>query len=196
MPAAQPRQRADADVLGDRPEREDAVRLAVARDQRHRRVTSMPGLRRPAASKTASSRSVWPCPDEPGEADDLALVGDQLRTVELPSRSRADAPRARFVRVGERSARPLARLSRAAHHRDQRVAVECADGSAAATLPSRITTTRSACLEHLAEQVRDQDAALAGGHEAPHEGEQLARRVRVERRRRLVEDDQVAAAPG
>jgi len=46
-------------------------------------------------------------------------------------------------------------------------------------------------LEHLAEQVRDQDAALAGGDEAPHVGEELAGRVDVQRRRRLVEHDQI-----
>ena len=44
--------------------------------------------------------------------------------------------------------------------------------------------------EHLVEEVRDQDAAQARVDAAPDEGEELARGMRVERRGRLVEDDE------
>ena len=44
--------------------------------------------------------------------------------------------------------------------------------------------------------MRDQDAAAARGDEAAHEGEQLAGRMRIERRGRLVEDDQVQRLAG
>ena len=51
-------------------------------------------------------------------------------------------------------------------------------------------------VEHLAEQMRDQDGADAAGIGAAHEGQQLAGRVGIERGGRLVQDDQVQRLVG
>jgi hypothetical protein len=44
--------------------------------------------------------------------------------------------------------------------------------------------------EDLAQQMRDEDAAAAGGNEAAHESEQLPGHMGVERRGRFVQNDQ------
>ncbi len=196
--AAQPRQRADADVLGDRPLRENAVRLPVAGDERHRRghLDAGPGARS-AAPKIASSRSVWPCPASPARP----MISPARATSSLPSvlprGTGADPQRTRRRPAGRRSRRrSLSRASAPPIAATSLSRSKAWRASAATTLPSRITTMRSALLQHLAEQMRDQDAAAAAGDEAAHEGQQLAGRVRIERGGRLVEDDQSSGSCG
>ena len=92
-PRPQRRDRADADVLGDRPERKDPVGLAVAGDERDR-CGHLDARRAPAgAVEDAEEQLRLAVTGEPGEADDLALMGDELGTVALARGPGADADR-------------------------------------------------------------------------------------------------------
>ena len=80
--------RADGDVPADRPEREDAVGLAVAGDQRdglfHRGVAAS-SLRRIEEPQQHLGLAL---PGEAGKADDLAPIGGELAPVLLDGRAR------------------------------------------------------------------------------------------------------------
>ena len=198
QPAAQPRQRADADVLAR------STRAGRCRRSGGRRRPAPPArsprcrrCARDAAAKIASSSSVWPWPASPARP----MISPAWATSSAPSFWRAGRARtaqrrclaARRRRLAPRpsGALPPPPIAATSLSRSKALAA-----SAATTLPSRITTMRSALLEDLAQQMRDQDAAVAAGDEAAHEGQQLAGRVRVERRCRLVEDDQIERVLG
>ncbi len=188
-------QRADADVLGDRPVREDAVRLPVAGDQRHRRGhLDRRRWRRAAASKIASSRSVWPWPARPARPMISPSRATSSRAVVLPRRPRPDPQRrvagATAAAAGRglacASAPPIAATSRVAveGRRPRRPRRPCRRASRRCGRRSpapRRAGARSGC------------SSSPAADEAPHEGQQLARRMGVERRGRLVEDDELAA---
>ena len=136
-------ERADADVLGDRPLRKHAVGLPIACHQRDRRVDLGAARRRPAASKTASSKSVCPWPARPAgrrsrpPCDEFAAVALSARDGCAPSPE--PPPRASAAPASAAGARtstpPIAPIRRA--RSKERVA------SATTTLPSRMTTMRS-----------------------------------------------------
>ena len=83
---AQAGDRADADILGDRPQRKDAVRLAVAGNQRHRRGNlDAAACARVAASNICKKQPRLAMSGQAGQADDLALMRDEFGTVGLPA---------------------------------------------------------------------------------------------------------------
>ena len=119
---AQRAQRADGDVLADRPEREDAVGLAVAGDEGDGR---RPPRRLVASAKDLQQHLGLAMAGKAGEADDLALAGDELRARRPCLRPGADDGIGR--RAGERVRRRRAcAAGLAAHGGDQRVAGEVA----------------------------------------------------------------------
>ena len=194
---AQPRQlaqRADGDVPGDRPEREDAVGLPVAGHQRGAAVDLDALAPRAGGIEDAQQHLA------------LALAAPARRA----PRSRPDRPPApgRRLRPGcaaghgcsrvaiARRRRSLRRLGDVAHGGHERVARE---------LAGRSRRDDQAVAHHhdpvgggqdLAQEMRDQDAGAAAGHEAAHEGEQLVGHDRVQGRGRLVEDHQPAGHVG
>ena len=161
--AAQHRaQRADGDVLADRPEREDAVGLAVAGDQRDRLVDrGVAALRCAPRRRARSSISRLAMAGEPGKADDLAVdsaVSSRPSVCAGRARARTGVRRrSRFERARRaRAAASLATLPIAATSESR---VKSRGRALGDTLPSRITTMRSAVDEDFAEEMRDQDAA-------------------------------------
>ena len=153
--------------------------------------------RREAAPKISRMSLRLAMSGEPGQADDLAFMRGELGAVGLRAaawRARAAAarpPARRYWRAPRRLRCSTSPMAATSFCRSKAAALP-----AATTLPSRMTTMRSRIVEHLAEQMRDQDGADAAGDGAAHEGQQLAGRVGVERRGRLVEDDQVQRIVG
>ena len=182
-------ERGDGDVGGDGPEREDAVALPVAGDERDGPATSC----RRARSKTG--------PAARSGRGRRGRRGRRPRRGGRGARREARWPRGRARTTGRR-----------------RVGADGGEVSApprGTTLP--MARTRLAAVEgggrvergdpgvahdgdavgggeDLAEEVRDEDDAAAVGGEAAHVGEELAREHAVERRGGLVEDDE--RAPG
>ena len=121
-------ERADADVLGDRPLRKYAVGLPVAGDQRH--PTGHLVRAAPGGGEGLQQQISLAVAGEAREADDLAFMRDQLLTVALAFRPDANPDR----RVGNRTstargldARPLG--GDPAHRGDQPLAVERRGGN-------------------------------------------------------------------
>ena len=142
-PAGSAPQRADADVLGDRPEREDAVGLPVAGHQRRcRRSPPLPSGAAPHRTAPAASRS------DPGRR---ARPAPRPRPHGPPAPDRPAArplgPDARPAAVVARRQLPVSALLAAsatlpiAATSESRV--NSPAGRDATTRPSRITTTRS-----------------------------------------------------
>ena len=82
-------------------------------------------------------------------------------------------------------------LGDAAHGRDQLVAVEGSRPVAGDDLAVAHDHDAVGILQDLAEQVGDQDAAQALGDRTADMRQELAGRMGVQRRRRLVEDDEM-----
>ena len=187
---AQSRERADADVFRDRPIGKDSVRLAVARNQRHRRAHCDSRLVATRRAEDGEEQVGLTVPGQPGETDDLPFVGDQLHAVVLPRRARADAPGAVFLMRPSLLDDGLRASRHGTHHRDQRVAIEGADGIDGGDLAIAHHHDSIGVLQYFAEQMRNQDAALAARDEVANERQQLACRVGVQGRGRFIEDDQ------
>ena len=75
--------RADADILGDRPLRENAVGLAVAGNQRDRRRHLDAGLAPARRIEDRKQQIGLAVPGKSGKADDLAFMRDQFLAVAL-----------------------------------------------------------------------------------------------------------------
>ena len=92
MPFAQAGERADADILGDRPQRENAVRLAVAGDERDRCGHLDAGRQAwSMRDRYRSSRLVWPWPERPARP----MISPSWATSSAPSCWRAGRARIR-----------------------------------------------------------------------------------------------------
>ena len=113
---------------------------------------------------------------EPGEADDLAAIGDELAPVALAARrgrGRTGAPLAR--RSSSRAAAARGAVATLPMAATSAVAVESRGRVASATtLPSRITTMRSAVARISPRRCEIRMHAAAAGDEAADEGEELA----------------------
>ena len=183
--------RSDGDVLGDRPERKDAVRLAVARDERDGlldgRVAALAlrGVEEPAEHLGLALAG------QSGEPDDFAAIGGELAAVGLRGRTRARARRAGLpLRADSGSRFGGGALDDASHRRDQRVAIEPGGRALGHDLAVAHHDDAVGGGKNLAEEMRDQDAGAAARDEAADEGEKLTGDMRVERGGRLVEDHQ------
>ena len=191
--------RADADVLGDRPEREDAVGLAVAGDQRHRRRDlDAAARRRDAPSKMSQEQLRLAVPGKAGKADDLALDGRRARRRRSGASGRARTRTAVLPRAASRlgAVRGALAGARCPSRWTSLSRSKASARSAATTLPSRMTTTRSECCRISPRrcEIRMQLAPVAD--DAADEGEELAGGMGVERGGRLVEDDEVERVVG
>ena len=203
--------RGERHVLDHRAAEDEAVVLARLRDHREAaRARLRRGLLADASAPDASLTSAALDPvgaedrarelgaagaDEAGEADDLARADVEGDVVDAAARA-GRAPRGRRARPAARRLLggnvEVERRGRASP-RSSESSVSSAVGAVRTTAPSRRTVTVSASVEHLAQEVRDQDDRRA----APRRGARMiacscARLGRVERRRRLVHDDDLA----
>ena len=179
------------DVLGDRPEREDAVGLRRSPATRATAAVTRPPVSGARARRTMQEHLGLALAGEPGEPDDLARVRDQ------PDRPRR-AVLARTAAAGRRDRAPAARLRRLAR-RDVPIAATSESrvkarrpfgsprrGRLASPRPGRTPTgsrrggARSAMVDATAARPQT-DARRPGSWPAT---------TGIERRGRLVQDDQ------
>ena len=175
-------------LRGDRPEREDAVGLPVAGDERHRRRRP----RRPSARLEDLHQQLGlAVAAEAGEADDLAAVGDELAG-RRRGRAGGRGPRG-WRRSRGRRRRPRSRRGRRrCPWRATRLARSKAAARSSGDDPARRASPRCGrrCARISPSRCEIRMTLPPLGDEAADVGEQLRRRARVERRGRLVEDDQ------
>ena len=107
----------------------------------------------------------------------------------LAERPRAHLYRALAPRPGFSGADHLAMFG-AAHGRHELVTVEAFGLARGHDLAVAHHDHAVGVIQNLAKEMRDQNAARATGDEAAHEGEKLARRMRIERGCRLIKDDE------
>ena len=176
-------------VLEDAPQRQIAVDMPVAGDEGDPRVAP----RQPVAALPhveVDQRARLAMPAEPGEADDLARIGDEIDGSAAPGvgplrQHRLDAGHVAAVPVG------VAGAHHAAHRPNQAVNREFLGrpfGDDLAVLHHHHPVGGG---EDFTQDVRDQHHRPAGADEAAHIGEQLASEAGIERGRRLVEDDEL-----
>ncbi len=117
-------------------------------------------------------------------------MGNEFGAIALTRRSGPHARRTcRLGRDGLRCA--FLAMGSPTHGRDQPVAVIGTSRIGGHDLAVAHDDDAVGILQHLAKHMRNQDAAAAGRNEAPDEGEQLASGMGIERRGRLIEDDEV-----
>src|SRR5271165_4950862 len=194
---AQGLERADADVVGDRPLRKDAVGYPVAGHQRDRPLDPFARARTRSGGEHGEQALGLAMAGETREADDLALARDQPPLVGLALRPDADPDRGFAPRRGR--GRPFAWRRRAldpAHRRHKPRAAEIAGSVFGDNLTVAHDQDTVAGLENLAENVGDEHAADAGIDRAPHIGQKLPCGAGVERGGRLVEDDEASRRVG
>ena len=186
---AQAPERPHSDVLGDRPERKDAVALPVAGHQRHGLGDF--GLRGLVSDRIEHGEEQirLPVARETRKADHLALSGHEFAPVRLPLRADPHTDRCARRWRGRDRCRIGMRFG-AAHRRDELVAIESLGRAARDDAAVAHHDDAVGGAENLAEQVRDQDAARARRDGAAEKAEQLPRGMAVERGGRLVEDDE------